>query len=146
MTRDETGKPVEGRTKNRYSRRTTKSIPVMFEAMEAQKKVYDRFKGEFFFCSPGGAPVHRSNLRRRVWIPALERAGLEIRDMKQTRHSFATVALSCGESPLWIAKVMGHKNTEMIIKVYGKYIENAGVSNDETSLNRLYQESESSSE
>jgi integrase len=43
--------------------------------------------------------------------------------MKQTRHSFATVALSCGESPLWIAKVMGHRNTEMVIKVYSKYIE-----------------------
>ena len=48
--------------------------------------------------------------------------------MKQTRHSFATVAMSCGENPLWIAKVMGHKNTEMIIKVYSKYIENAGIS------------------
>lgn len=55
--------------------------------------------------------------------------------MKQTRHSFATVALSCGENPLWIAKVMGHRNTEMIIKVYSKYIENAGISNDGAALN-----------
>lgn len=146
MTRDETGKPVEGRTKNRYSRRTIKLIPVMYEALKAQKRIYERFKGKYFFCSPAGTPVSRSNLRGRVWIPALKSAGLEIRDMKQTRHSFATVALSCGESPLWIAKVMGHKNTEMIIKVYGKYIENAGMSNDGTSLNRLYQESKSSSE
>ena len=60
---------------------------------------------------------------------------LIVREMKQTRHSFATVALSCGENPLWIAKVMGHRNTEMIIKVYGKYVENAGISNDGSALN-----------
>ena len=145
-TRDETGKPLEGPTKNRYSRRTIKLIPVMHETLEAQKNIYDRFKVEYFFCSPAGTPVNRSNLRNRVWIPALKSAGLEIRDLKQTRHSFATVALSCGESPLWIAKVMGHRNTEMIIKVYGKYIENAGVSKDGTLLNQLYQKSKSRSE
>jgi integrase len=146
MTRDETGKPIEGTTKNRYSRRTIKLIPVMYEALEAQKKIYDLFKGNYFFCSSAGSLVSRSNLRGRVWIPALKSAGLEVRDMKQTRHSFATVGLSCGESPLWIAKVMGHRNTEMIIKVYGKYIENAGVSKDGKSLNQLYQEGKSNSE
>jgi integrase len=118
----------------------------MYETLEAQKKIYERLKGEYFFCSPAGTPVNRSNLRGRVWIPALKSAGFEIRDLKQTRHSFATVALSCGESPLWIAKVMGHRNTEMIIKVYGKYIENAGVSKDGNSLNQLYQKSKSRSE
>jgi hypothetical protein len=35
------------------------------------------------------------------------------------------MALSCGESPLWISKTLGHRNSEMIIKVYGKYMENA---------------------
>ena len=60
--------------------------------------------------------------------------------MKQTRHSFATCALSCGESPLWIANVMGHRDTEMIIKVYGKYIENAaGGVKDGSCLQAVYQ-------
>jgi integrase len=146
MTRDETGKPIEGTTKNRYSRRTIKLIPVMFEALEAQKRVYEQFKGKYFFCSPAGSQVNRSNIRGRVWIPALTSAGLEIREMKQTRHSFATVALSSGENPLWIARVMGHRNTEMIIKIYSKYIEDAGVSKDGTSLNSLYETQRISSE
>ncbi len=50
--------------------------------------------------------------------------------MKQTRHSFATVALSSGENPLWITKVMGHRNTEMVIKVYAKYIEDTNGTQD----------------
>ena len=66
-----------------------------------------------------------SNVRIRVWIPALERAGIEYREMKQTRHSFATYHLSQGKNPLHIAKVMGHRNAEMVIKVYSKYIDDA---------------------
>jgi len=31
------------------------------------------------------------------------------------------MALSFGESPLWISKFMGHRDTTMIIKVYSKY-------------------------
>ena len=94
----------------------------MFEPLKAQKKIYDRFGDEYFFCSTNGKRVRPSNLRRRAWIPALKKAGRDIREMKQTRHSFATVALSCGENPLWIAKVMGHRNTDMVIKVYSRYI------------------------
>jgi len=66
-----------------------------------------------------------SNVRIRVWIPTLERARVEYRDMRQTRHSFATYHLSRGKNPLQIANVMGHRNAEMVIKVYSKYIENA---------------------
>jgi integrase len=60
------------------------------------------------------------------------------REMKQTRHSFATNALNCGENPLWIAKVMGHRDTDMIIKVYGKYIEDAGGRSDGSKLDGQY--------
>ncbi len=60
--------------------------------------------------------------------------------MKQTRHSFATNALGCGENPLWIARVMGHRDTDMIIRVYSKYIENANGSQDGNNLNAFYRE------
>ena len=139
ITLDENGKRIEGRTKNRYSRRTIKLISAMFDALKAQKDIHDRCGGTYFFCTPEGHRVCRSNLRRTIWIPAFKKAGLSYRGMKQTRHSFATVALSCGESPLWIAKVMGHRNTEMVIKVYSKYIENAGGSSDGAAFNEVIQ-------
>lgn len=123
MTRDEEGKKIMGRTKNRYSRRTIKLIPVMIDALEAQKVIYERFRGEYFFCTTTGARIDLDHLRNRVWGRGLRQAGLQHREMKQTRHTFATIALGCGESPLWIARTMGHRNTEMIIRVYGKYME-----------------------
>ena len=139
ITLDINGKLVEGGTKNRYSKRIIKLIPIMIQALKAQKKIYDQFKCEYFFCSANGERVDPSNLRRRIWIPSLKKAGVEFRQMKQTRHSFATNALSCGENPLWIAKVMGHRDTNMIIKVYSKFIENAGGFKDGTNLNSIYQ-------
>jgi integrase len=139
ITLDENDKRIEGRTKNRYSRRTIKLIPAMFDALKAQKEIHDCCGGKYFFCTPDGTRVCPSNLRKTVWIPAFKKAGLAYREMKQTRHSFATVALSCGESPLWIAKVMGHRNTEMVIKVYSKYIENAGGSSDGAAFNKVIQ-------
>ncbi len=139
FTRDENGKVMLGKTKNKYSRRTIKLIPIMLDVLKAQKKIYDQFKGEYFFCSTAGKRVDRSHLRQKVWTPAFKKAGVKYREIKQTRHSFATNALSCGENPLWIAKVMGHRDTDMIIKVYSKYIENAGGFEDGTNLNAIYQ-------
>jgi integrase len=137
-TRDENGKFMIGKTKNRHSRRTIKLLPVMYEALVAQKEIYDRFKGEYFFCTPEGNRISSDHLRKMVWIPTLKKAGLTYREMKQTRHSFATNALSCGENPLWIAKVMGHRDTDMIIRVYGKYIENAGKHQDGAKFDGIY--------
>lgn len=139
MTKDENGKTMEGKTKNRYSRRSLKITPVMYEALCAQRSIYENFKGEYFFCSQKGTMIYSPNLRGNVWIPALTAANLQYREMKQTRHTFATIALSCGENPLWIAKVMGHRDTNMIIRTYGKYIEDAFGSKDGTMINSIYE-------
>jgi integrase len=139
-TRNEDGKFMMGKTKNKYSRRSITLLPIMLDALKKQKAIYEQFKGEYFFCSLQGNMIDISNLRQSVWNPALKESGLDYREMKQTRHSFATNALSCGENPLWIAKVMGHRDTNMIIKVYSKYIENANGFQDGNHLNTFYQE------
>jgi len=139
LTLNESGQKVMGTTKNRYSRRTIRLIPVMTEALKAQQAIHAQFGGHYFFCTTTGARIDINNLRDRVWTPALKRADLEYREMKQTRHSFATIALSCGENPLWIAQVMGHRNTDMIIRVYSKYIEKAHGPKDGGFLNGVFQ-------
>jgi integrase len=139
ITLDENGKIIEGETKNRYSRRTIKLNQSMLAPLKLQKKIHERFGCEYFFCTSQGKRIHPSNLRQRIWIPTLKKAGSQIREMKQTRHSFATVALSCGENPLWIAKIMGHRNTDMIIKVYSRYVENEGGASDGARLDKAFQ-------
>jgi len=138
LTRDEDGKSVEGSTKNKYSRRTIKLLPVMRKALEEQKTIQETLKSEYLFCSERGCQVHAPNLYRRVWEPALKATSLQVREMKQT--TFATIALSCGENPTWIAHVMGHRNTDMLIRVYAKYVENVLDRADGNSMNKLYED------
>lgn len=108
---------MEGTTKNKYGRRRIKLTEAMLDPLRRQREVHDGFGGEYFFCSQKGGRVDLSNLQKKVWIPVLRKAGVTFREMRQTRHSFATNALIYGENPLWIAKVMGHRNTNMIINV-----------------------------
>ena len=95
----------------------------MLSALQSQKIIYDQFKGKYFFCNETGTLFDPSNVRTKVWIPTLKKAGLEYREMRQTRHSFGTYHLSKGTDPLKIAKVMGHRDAEMVLKVYGKCID-----------------------
>jgi len=138
MTLDEQGRRVEGKTKNKYSRREIQLLPVMKAALMEQLSICEKLDGEYLFCTTTGEQLNHANLSNRVWRPALKEAGIPYRPMIQTRHSFATTALSLGENPLWIAHVMGHRDTDMIIKVYTKYLKNAVNTNDGNALNEIY--------
>ena len=65
-----------------------------------------------------------TNLRERVWKPAVRRAGLRYRTMYQTRHTSTTLMLAAGEDIGWAAKQLGHTTVEMVIRRYHRYIPN----------------------
>lgn len=65
---------------------------------------------------PDDAPI------RRVWTAALTRAGVRYRCPYQTRHTYASMMLSAGEDPTYIAAQMGHRDWGMIRKVYARWI------------------------
>jgi integrase len=123
ITLDENGKIIEGPCKNKYRKREIRLSPKMLAALKKQKRIYKKFCGKYFFCNEVGLMIDPSNLRKNVWINTLEKANLIYRDMRQTRHSFGTYQLSKGTDPLKIAKVMGHRDAEMVLKVYAKYID-----------------------
>lgn len=129
---------TEGKTKNRHSRRTIKLTPPMKEALVAQREIHAKLGAEYFFCTQSGCPVHLSNVRKTVWIPAMQRAGLPMREMKHSRHSFATAAISCGEDLLWVERVIGHRDIDMAVKTYSRYAANNRGTEDGSRLSALY--------
>ena len=70
-----------------------------------------------------GKPILQDKLRE-LWMRAMKKSQLPYRRMYETRHTFASWALAVGESPEWVARTLGHVNTSMIYKTYGRYIPN----------------------
>ncbi|MCG9081467.1 tyrosine-type recombinase/integrase, partial [Laribacter hongkongensis] len=63
-----------------------------------------------------------AQIRKTLWTHILKRAGVRYRNPYQTRHTYASMLLSRGENPWWLATQMGHVNIEMIMRHYGKWI------------------------
>nr|WP_228073715.1 site-specific integrase [Kordiimonas pumila] len=118
---------VQGRqvpTKTDGSVRDIEMASLVYEALKAQK-TRTGGRGDYVFCSPSSnKPIANRNFVRRIWYPLLERQKLEPRRPYQTRHTAATLWLASGESPEWIARQMGHTTTEMLFRVYSRYVPN----------------------
>lgn len=106
--------------------REIKLLPPAIEALVAQKS-HTLLNGHEVFQNPrtekrwtGDQPI-----RRTLWTHALLRAGVRYRPPYQTRHTFASMMLSAGEHPMWVAQQMGHKDWGLIRKIYGKWIPDA---------------------
>jgi len=42
-------------------------------------------------------------------------------------HTYASMMLSAGEHPMWVAKQMGHTDWTMIARVYGRWMPSADI-------------------
>jgi len=114
---------AEENTKNETSLRDIPMLPIVREALEAQHK--ERHPdSEYVFCSRDGTPIDAHNFTTRVWYPLLRYLELAKRRPYQTRHTTATVMLASGENPEWIARLMGHANTQMLFTVYSRFVPN----------------------
>lgn len=66
----------------------------------------------FVFTSAEGKPLDYSNWRRRVWMKATRRAGIEA-TIHDTRHTYASWLVQAGFSLEVIAKLLGHESTQV---------------------------------
>ena len=92
----------------------------VYDALVEQAKRTRKF--EFVFCSGTGNPLSINNVDNRVWKPLLRHLKLDHRRLYQTRHTAATLWLSAGENPLWVAQMLGHVDTTMVLKKYARYV------------------------
>jgi integrase len=96
---------------------------LVYHALQEQFTVTGKLDG-YVFCSRNGSPLDHRNVTKRVWYPILRLLGLKVRRPYQTRHTAATLWLAAGENPEWIARQMGHVNTQMLFTVYSRYVPN----------------------
>jgi len=113
-------------TKTTLSRRSIKLLAPAMEALKAQKAFTFLADAEVF-QNPrtlkrwaGDQPI-----RKTMWAHVLKRSGVRYRRPYQTRHTYASMMLSAGEHPMWVAQQMGHKDWTMIARVYGRWMPHA---------------------
>jgi integrase len=125
----------EDELKTDGSMRDIQISQIVFDALKAQFEVSGKLS-EYVFCNRAGNPIDNKNFINRVWAPLLRHLGLEHRKAYQMRHTAATLWLASGEAPEWIARQLGHTTTEMLFRVYSRYVPNL-TRNDGSAMDRL---------
>lgn len=109
--------------KTEASRRSIEIRPSIRKILETQRELTATFDSPYVFVNICGRPILQDKLRE-LWMRVMKKTGVPYRTMYQVRHTFASWALGAGESPAWVAKTMGHADTSMVYRVYGRYIPN----------------------
>ena len=110
-------------TKTDSSQREIQMSQLVYDALKEQEKG-TRQLSDFVFCNRDGKSLDYKNVNNRVWKPLLRCLGLKLRRPYQCRHTAATLWLGAGENPEWIARQLGHSTTEMLFRVYSRYVPN----------------------
>lgn len=132
---------TDGRLTTTKTPSSVREIQMSAPVIQALQNQYARTgeKSGFVFCNSVGGPLDHRNVRDRIWKPLLNRLEIEYRRPYETRHTTATLWLAAGENPEWIARQLGHANTQMLFKVYSRYVPNL-TRNDGASFDALIQQ------
>jgi integrase len=125
--------------KTEESRRRITIRPSIANLLERQKKLTEDFDSPYVFVDTQERPILQDKLRE-LWERVMKKSGLPCRRMYETRRTFASWALAVGETPEWVARTLGHVDTSMVYKTYGRYIPNL-TRQDGSVFERQYMES-----
>lgn len=103
-----------------------REVKILAPAMQAllDQKQYTYLKNTEIFQNPRTAERWTGDqaIRKNIWVSALKLAKVRYRRPYQTRHTYASMMLTAGESIAWLAQQIGHSDWGMLRKVYAKYI------------------------
>ena len=77
-----------------------------------------RASDDLLFVTTQGAPIRHANFRRRVWVLALEAAGLEGLRIHDLRGTAASIAVASGANVKSLQAMLGHSAAAMTLDRY----------------------------
>lgn len=117
-----------GEPKSRAGRRT-QSLPGALAEMLAAHLSSTGLTGadreRLVFTSPEGGPLDYSHWRRRVWLPALEKAGLDGVSFHDLRRLNATQLVREGVDVKTAQTRLGHSDPRLTLAVYAQVVSEA---------------------
>lgn len=79
------------------------------------------------FSSSARTPLDARNIDRRVFGPALKRAGLDESRLRwhDLRHTFASILIAQGEDAVYVPEQLGHADAAITFRVYAHLFDRA---------------------
>lgn len=109
------------------TRRSRRSVPVARSVMRQLEEHLAVHVGPepdaLVFTAPRGGPLARSLFARRVWQPAVTRAGLSGVTFHGLRHSFVAILVAAGCNVREVSEWAGHNNVAFTLTRYGGLFE-----------------------
>ena len=103
--------------KTKAARRTLKMPEFLREGLRWHLRAFAR--QEWVFGGQHGGFLRYDNFRPRVWIPAVEAAGLAPLTFHELRHTAAALMINDGADPLQVKRRMGHEDIRTTFGTYG---------------------------
>lgn len=108
--------------KSRHGARTIPIPPTVARDLQDYRPA-DAGDDAYVFPGRGGAPSDQGSLRRRVLVPAAERAGLRGVGFHTLRHTCASLLIESRISVLRLQRWMGHHSAAFTLEVYGHLLD-----------------------
>ncbi|MFA6197313.1 MAG: site-specific integrase [Sulfurimonas sp.] len=120
------------RTRSRYGESTPKTkqsnreIPIIELLDPYIKELYNKHDNEYLFVTQYNQPYLTTNVfQEQFWKPALKELNIPYRRPYNARHTYATNMLYNNlVTPVQLAQLLGHANTQMVFDVYVNYLDN----------------------
>jgi integrase len=116
---------VKGAVVAPKSRHGARLIPLTVElaALLRTRRPDGAADDDYVFPGRAGGVSDQGSLRRRVLVPAAERAGLSGVGFHTLRHTCASLLIESGISPLRLQRWMGHHSPAFTLETYGHLID-----------------------
>jgi integrase len=119
------------RTRSRFGESTPKTtysireIPIINLLAPYVHELYNLHNHEYLFITQYKKPYNTTNVfQEQFWKPALAELEIDYRRPYNARHTYATNMLYNNlVTPVQLAQLLGHANTQMVFDVYVKYID-----------------------
>ncbi|MFT5874184.1 MAG: integrase [Clostridium sp.] len=126
------------RTRSRYGEskpKTTYSIrdiPIIELLRPYIMELYNKHDNDYLLVTQYNQPYNTTNVfQEQFWKPSLKELGIEYRRPYNARHTYATNMLYNNlVTPVQLAQLLGHANTQMVFDVYVNYIDSFNVNFD----------------
>jgi len=105
--------------KTRNSKRTIDLIDELVHGLKIWKLQCPPSTHNLMFPSPEGSITQHDNMMKRVFIPALKKAGLRQVSFHSLRHINASIRIMKGQNLKYLSKQMGHSSVAFTLDTYG---------------------------